>query len=128
MTRKGDEGRGGDPHDKRRRSIVSRFRTLAGAATWRTRPIDVSAFASMQVMAWRSAGCGTNPTLSIQPEMSDDLDVWVNAGSAISPAADTESTATVELSRRWLRFGLSVAGTSPVLSLCVDADFVPRHA
>lgn len=110
-----------------RKSVVPRFRTLAGAGSWYTRPADVSAYSAMQVMAWRSAGCGTTPAVSIQPQVSDNLDVWVDSGSALTPAADSESTGSVDLDRKWLRFKLTVTGTNPLVSLCVDADFVPRH-
>lgn len=60
--------------------LFPRFTTFAGAGTYTSLPIDVSAFESIRLYVWRGVLVGTVPTFAIGLEGSSDRDVWAPIG------------------------------------------------
>jgi hypothetical protein len=105
--------------------LVPRFTSFYGATTFLTVPVNVHDYASAGLVAWRSAGIGTSPVLSIQVQQSPDLDIWTTLAT-ITPTPD-ETTSSVEFTQEWLRLAVALTGVNPGFTCWVVGNFVPRR-
>ncbi len=108
--------------------LLPRLTTLAGAGTFKTIGVDVSAFESAIVHVWRGNLRGTGPTILVGFEESEDQVSWFDCagGAPFSPAADTETTVEVTLKRRYLRAVVTLGGTNVAVSMFAVGHLVSR--
>jgi hypothetical protein len=87
--------------------LIPRYTSYVGGGVYTTPPIPVSAYESLVVSMWRSAGIGTMPTVGFFWRESNDLvDFEACTGGISSAPVATETQSTVQLSKAW--FQLSV--------------------
>lgn len=127
-------------------ALLPRFTALnanAPSGTFYTEPMDVSAFASVVLTAWRSHGLQTGyppwvppggqppsleATVEFALEASPDMETWSALGAAFTPATpESEVTATREFSVRWMRLKTTVSGDWPGITVWINGIFVPRE-
>jgi hypothetical protein len=108
--------------------LLPRLTTLAGAGTYRTIGVDVSAFEAAIVHVWRGSLRGTGPTILVGFEESEDQVSWFDCagGSPFDPTADAETTVELTLRRRYLRAVVALAGTNVAVSLFAVGHLVSR--
>jgi hypothetical protein len=104
--------------------VVPRFTTFAGERTFLTLPVPIRQFASAEVGAWRGAGIGSSPVLSMQFQISDDLDVWKDLTGAFDPNGETHMGLSLEAA--WLRLAVTLTGTDAAFTCWVVGDFATR--
>jgi hypothetical protein len=108
--------------------LLPRLTTLAGAGTFRTIGVDVSAFEGAIVHVWRGGLRGTGPTMSLGFEESEDQASWFDCagGAPFTPSADQETMVELTLKRRYLRAVVTLAGTDVAVSLFAVGHLISR--
>jgi hypothetical protein len=108
--------------------LLPRLTTLAGAGTYRTIGVDVSAFEGAIVHVWRGNLRGTAPTILVEFEESEDQVTWFDCagGAPFDPAANAETTVELTLKRRYLRAVVTLTGTNVAVSLFAVGHLVSR--
>ena len=103
--------------------FLPKFSTLAGAASFTSVPLDVSALESIQIVAWRGALRGTDPTFQVILEESMDAEVWTAgavAATGYDPGADTTKQLRYCFELRWFRVRVELGGTDPMVTCWVE--------
>ena len=96
--------------------LIPRFTSYIGPnAGLSSLPVDVSAYASGTIVAWRGPFVGTSPFFSIVIAESEDRVIWTNLAT-INLTSLTTDQATVTLTRKWLRVTAILTGTSIAVS------------
>ena len=109
--------------------LLPRFSTFAGVATFRTLPLDVSAYVNVSLNIWRAALCGTAPTYAITIEESTDQVTWSTVSgttASYDPGSDTEGPQNGALRKRWMRATIVLAGANPVAT-CWAIGFLEQR-
>ncbi len=108
--------------------LLPRYSTFAGSGTFTTLPINVTAYDSISVAAWRGK-MEPDGTFSFKIEASVDRENWVVlAGS--DPGADTELLFGANLTKPWLRGRTEVNDTGsgfPVVSAWAVGELYRRR-
>jgi hypothetical protein len=98
--------------------LVPRFTTYVGQTDFWTLPIDVQAYSSVELMAWRGPLLGTAPTFTIFGMESIDRQHWseVAGSTGDDPGTNTEAAYDWQFSGRWFRLRVTLGGTAPGVS------------
>ena len=101
--------------------MLPRFSTYAGATSFKTIAMDVTAYQSAILNVWRGPGVGTSPTMAIAFEESTDQVDWSTCATtpdptSTPPAANTEVQYVADLKKRWYRVVVTLGGTAPVVT------------
>ncbi len=108
--------------------LIGRYTTFAGQTTYSTVPIEVSAYESIEVFAWRAAMADVNWTFQLSVEESTDLVAWTQvAGGTLLPESETRYAGPI--SRGWLRAVVDLAGSVgdfPVVTCYLVGQLVRR--
>jgi hypothetical protein len=92
--------------------------------------MDVTAYVSATLNAWRSALVGTTPTFALAFEESTDQVTWT--ACSVSPSqpdpTSTETQYSVTLKKRWFRVKVTLGGTAPVATCWCVGFFEERES
>lgn len=110
--------------------MLPRYSCYSGATVFTTIPIDVSAYDSIILSAWRGDLVGTAFKLTVQESTDQSTATSWTTVSGISadsdPGEETEAKYTGTLTKRWLRLKLELTGTTPVVT-CWALGFLQQR-
>jgi len=96
--------------------MIPRFTTYVGQATYTSAPLDVNDYVAFTLTVWRGPLLGSGSTLSCVFEVSEDADVWSDSGISAITTANTSSSVSTTLTRRWLRVKVTLTGADSALT------------
>ena len=95
--------------------FIKQRATLEGAITFETAAVDVSGASLLVHMLIVHGIGGTSPSLTLQPETSDDLEVWSPFGTSIALSATGQQPESDDVKSqpygRYIRYKVTFAGT-----------------
>ena len=108
--------------------LLPRYSTFVGALVFTTIGMEASNYSKAIVNVWRGSMTGTSPTFGAVFEESTDQNTWTTCvnGTGGDPGADSEQQYTPDLSMRWFRIKVTLAGTDPAVS-CWAMGFFERR-
>jgi hypothetical protein len=94
--------------------IVPRWTTFSGPGDFFSMPLAISAYDRLVLSYMRGNLVGTTPGLLLLCQESNDLDAWTDCGGSTpsSSVPFVEDQFTFDLTKAWLRFGVSPVGAS----------------
>ena len=109
--------------------LVPRYTTYVGQTGFWTLPLDVQAYSSIELTAWRGPLLGTNPTFLIYAMKSVDRAFWdeVPGSTGDDPGPDTEHSYSWPLSGRWFRLRITLGGTLPGVTWWAQGFLIKRE-
>ena len=78
--------------------------------------MDVSSYSKAIVNIWRGPLDGTSPTVGYTIEESTDQYIWSDCSGTtwpVDPGSGTEAQYDANLTKRWMRISVVLAGTEP---------------
>ncbi|MCE9637719.1 MAG: hypothetical protein K8T90_18625 [Planctomycetes bacterium] len=103
--------------------FLPRFTTLAGATSFATQPMDVSAYGGVQFQLWRGPFRTKSPSpaakLTAYLEESLDTETWVLGPSAPGPHVIGQAEIkffSYDFRLRWFRLRIAVEGDEPMVT------------
>lgn len=101
--------------------LFPRYSTLSGPTTFQTVAMDVTDYEKAIVDLWRSAGANLGSFTPSFEESTDQI-TWTtcSGGPFLDPGANAQSQFQPQLTKRWFRITIALAGTDCVVTLwCV---------
>lgn len=103
-------------------AFFPRFSTFTSATVFWTQPMDLIGFEQIQLTVFRSMMSGGTPSLEFYLEESADGNDWEDMTAPFDPAAglgNVEKTVqkSVIVARRFVRAGLKLMGTDPLVTV-----------
>jgi len=108
--------------------MLPRYSSFAGATTFTTIAMDVSAYQSAVLSVWRGPLEGTSVAFTCE-ESADQHDWTTCAGTNVSawdPGSGAEGQATANLRKRWFRVKIVLVGTDPKVT-CWSVGFLEER-
>ncbi len=109
--------------------MIPRYTTFAGAETYRTIWMDVTAYSAVILNVWRAPLVGGSPTFAIGFEESTDQvipsDCTVTPASTPDPGASDETQYVVTLKKRWFR--VTVTLNAQTVATCWAVGFLEER-
>jgi hypothetical protein len=94
--------------------MLPRYTSFVGATSFKTAPLESSAFANATLTLWRGKLVGTGtPTFTAFFETSNDTVTWSSLVPAgVDPGEDTALVVATPLKQAWFRLKIVLTGTN----------------
>lgn len=109
--------------------LIPRFTTYVGAADFLSHALDVSAYDTLRLTAWRAPLIGTSPAFGLSTYRSLDRVTWEECSGPQDqdPGDRTEVLYEWPLEAKWFRLRIALGGTQPGVTCWAQGYFTKRE-